>query len=217
MNMTRLCAILSMVVVAWIIVSPVQAVSPSPAEMAEARSWAEKLEGSAKSKAIEPFFSFTYDGKPSAELLGQWNLTQTTRRLGGQRTERTRTWTDPKTGLEVRCTSVAYADFPVVEWTVYFKNMGKADTPILADIQGMDVSFRRDGEGDYVLRTIRGDDCSAASYQPIVMRMRGGTSHRFAPVGGRPTNGTLPVFQRGMVGPRRDRSPGLAGTMGSPV
>jgi alpha-galactosidase len=194
MNMTRLCAILSRVVVAWIIVSPVRAVSPSPAEMAEARSWAEKLEGSAKSKGIEPFFSFTYDGKPSAELLGQWEQKRTTRQLDEHRTERTLTWTDPKTGLEIRRTSVIYSDFPVVEWTVYFKNTGKADTPILADIQGMDVSFQRSGEGDYVLRSIRGDDCSAASYQPIVENFSKGASHRFASAGGRPTQGTFPYF-----------------------
>ena len=119
---------------------------------------------------------------------------ETSRKLDDQRTERTLTWTDPKTGLEVRCVSVDYSDFPVVEWTVYFKNTGKADTPILENIQGMDVSFQRNGEGDYVLRTIRGDDCSAASYQPIVIRIGKGTSHRFAPVGGRPTNGSYPYF-----------------------
>ena len=113
--------------------------------------------------------------------------TQTSRKLDDNRTERTIAWTDPKTGLEVRCVSVVYADFPVVEWTVYFKNAGKADTPILENIQGMDVSFQREGEGDYVLRTMRGDDCSPSSYQPLESEMGKGASHRFAAVGGRPT------------------------------
>ena len=194
MNTARILAILSIAMVACITASPLRAVSPTPAEMAEAQQWSEKLEQLPPAKGQQPFFSFTYDGKPSAELLATWKKTQTSRKLDDQRTERTLTWTDPKTGLEVRCVSVAYSDFPVVEWTVYFRNTGKADTPILADIQGMNVSFQRNGEGDYVLRTIRGDDCSAASYQPIVMRMGEGTSHRFAPVGGRPTNGSYPYF-----------------------
>ena len=194
MNTAIFRVLLSIATVACLTAPPLRAVSSTPAEIAEARQWSEQLEQLPPVKSEPPFFSFTYDGKPSAELLPTWKKSETSRKLDDQRTERTLTWTDPKTGMEVRCVSVAYSDYPVVEWTVYFKNTGKADTPILADIQGLNVSFQRNGEGDYVLRTIRGDDCSAASYQPIVIRMGGGTSHRFAPVGGRPTNGGYPYF-----------------------
>ena len=45
------------------------------------------------------------------------------------RTERTSAWTDPGTGLEVRCVAVEYNDFPTVEWVVHFKNTGTNDTP----------------------------------------------------------------------------------------
>jgi len=194
MNKITFCAFLGISAVAWIVASPVRAASPTPAEMAEVRQWTDKLEHLPQPKGAGPFFSFTYDGKPSAELLGQWKPKRASRQLDDRRTERTLTWTDPKTGLDVRCISVVYSDFPVVEWTVYFKNTGKADTPLLADIQGMDVSFRRDGERDYVLRTIRGDDTSAASYQPTVTNLGKGASHRFAPVGGKSTSGSFPYF-----------------------
>ena len=96
--------------------------------------------------------------------------------------------------MEIRCASVVYADFPVVEWTVYLKNTGKADTPIVENIQGMDVSFKRDGGGGYTLHNMRGDDCSAASYQPIDIPVNKETTHRFAPVGGRPTQGTATPY-----------------------
>jgi alpha-galactosidase len=170
------------------------AVLPTAAEMEESQRWAKMLADLPQSKNSVPFFSFTYDGKPSTELLSQWKKSQTSKKLDDQRTLQTLIWTDPETGLEVRCVSVAYADFPVVEWTVYFKNVGKTDTPILENIQGMDASFQRDGEGDYTLRTIHGDECSPASYQPIVEKMSKGTNRRFAPGGGRPTNGAFPYF-----------------------
>ena len=49
----------------------------------------------------EPFtketpFSFTYDGKPSAELLPTWTCRRDARKLDDRRTERTVTWTDPE-------------------------------------------------------------------------------------------------------------------------
>jgi hypothetical protein len=35
------------------------------------------------------------------------------------------------------------SDFPVVEWTVYLRNAGKAVTPIVTNIQALDVAFQR--------------------------------------------------------------------------
>ncbi len=55
-------------------------------------------------------------------LLGRWRLNQSVRKLGATRTQTTRTYTDPKTGLQVKCVSVTYSDFPTVEWTLFFKN-----------------------------------------------------------------------------------------------
>ena len=46
---------------------------PTPDEMAEARRWAAaKFAGIPEPKDAEPFFSFTYDGKPSSDLLKAW-------------------------------------------------------------------------------------------------------------------------------------------------
>ena len=91
----------------------------------------------------EPFFSFTYGGKPSAELLKAWELKRASRRLDAQRMERTLTYSDPKTGLVVRCVGIEYGDFPTVEWTLGFKNTSDKDSPILADIQALDTQLER--------------------------------------------------------------------------
>jgi alpha-galactosidase len=139
-----------------------------------------------------PLISFVYDGRPSQFFLSSWARKQETRDLDKARAQHAITWTDAATGLEVRLIAVEYRDFPAVEWTAYLKNTGQAPTPILSDVQGMDLEFRRAAD-QFVLRTIRGDDCSAASYQPIEIRL----DHQakdFAPAGGRPTNGAFPCF-----------------------
>ena len=56
-------------------------------------------------------FSFTFGGRPSAELLPTWQREHTTCRLGESRTQHVTTYTDLATGLAVRCEGVAYSDF----------------------------------------------------------------------------------------------------------
>ncbi len=101
--------LLGIAVASWL-TSPLraQSASPSPEEMAQARQWtAAKL-----ANGGQPFFSFTYGGKPSAELLKGWEFERASRRLDQWRTQHTLTYTDPKTGLLLRCVGVEYADFP---------------------------------------------------------------------------------------------------------
>jgi alpha-galactosidase len=45
--------------------------------------------------------------------------------------------------LELRCVAIDYHDFPTIEWTVYFKNTGSNDTPILENIRALDVQLDR--------------------------------------------------------------------------
>ena len=119
------------------------AVSPNADELAKSRQWAAaKFE-----TGTEPFFSFTYGGKPSRELLKTWDVERTSRTLDDRRTEHTAVYTDPKTGLVLRCVAVEYRDYPTVEWTLYFKNTGQQDSPVLADIQALDVTLRRGRAG----------------------------------------------------------------------
>ena len=102
----------------------------------------------------EPPFSFKFDGKLFGDL--PWQPARVSRRLDDRRTERTLTYADDKTGLQVRCVAVEYHDFPTVEWTVYFKNAGTRDTPILENIQGLDARFERRADGEFVLHGIKG-------------------------------------------------------------
>ena len=127
-------------------------------------------------------FSFVYDGQPSAPLLAKWGARVAEERLDDNRTRRTLTWTDPNSGLEVRCVAVDYADYPAVEWTVWFKNTGTTDTPILENIQGLDTRFERDAKGEeFVLNGIKGDFCTADSFEPYRRVLAPGSTAKFAP------------------------------------
>ena len=167
-----------------------------------------------KPLSTEPPFSFTYDGKPSAELLPHWKVQRASREAGRQRASSTRsTYTDDATGLAGALRGVEYRDFPTVEWTVYFRNTGTADTPILADIQALDLRLQRAGQGEFVLHHHRQplpaerlraarDDAQAGRDQAHHGRRRTAQQQRPA------------VLQPRVAGRRRDRRRRLAGPMG---
>ena len=145
-------------------------------------------------------FSFVYGGMPSRWLLPAWNRTAQETALDANRVRRTTTWTDAKTGLEVRCESVEYRDFPVAEWTLHFRNRGDAETPILEDIRALDVRFDERQGGEFVLHGCQGDTCTPDSYQPYAIPLGPGDRHTFSPPGGRPTEAAFPYYNLALPG-----------------
>lgn len=153
----------------------------------------------ARAYTVEPFFSFTYDGKPSAELLKTWKLKRTSRQLDANRTQHTLTYTDPATKLVLRCVGVEYKDYPTIEWTLYFKNTGRKDTPILADIQAIDTQIERtpgtsSDFAEFRLRHQKGAPVTATDYEPYQTILRPGSETRLSSVGGRPCDKDFPYF-----------------------
>ena len=106
------------------------------------------------SHTVEPPFSFIYGGKPFADLLKTWKSERRSRSLDAHRVEHTIEFSDPQSGLVVRCVGVAYADFPTVEWIVYFKNSGSADTPVLENIQSLNLQIERGAGAEFVLHRL---------------------------------------------------------------
>ena len=87
-----------------------------------------------------PPFSFYYGRHASSELLKTWSKSASLQHLDGGVDERTVEWKDSQTGLDVRAVLRAFADSPVLEWTLYFRNAGQSDTPILESVHPLDVS-----------------------------------------------------------------------------
>ena len=142
----------------------------------------------------EPPFALNYDGKPFAEIVAGWKVERSTRRLDDHRAEHLLTYTDPQTGLVIRCVGIVYDDFPTVEWTVYLKNTGAADTPIISDLQALDSRFERGAEGEFVLHHHTGSPCTQLDYQPFATTLAPKQEERFANPKGRPSDSVLPYF-----------------------
>ena len=143
---------------------------------------------------FQPPFSFVYGGRLSDALLGSWHVSETVGRLDDQRTGRTQTYTDPQTSLVVRCEIVEYHDFPTVEWTLHFKNAGSKNTPILENIQALDVQFERTGTAEFLLHHFIGSPCTPYDYRPLETVLEPETTRQISAAGGRPTNSDLPYF-----------------------
>jgi alpha-galactosidase len=149
-------------------------------------------------------FSFVYDRQPSVELLKTWTRTTANRQLDGNRMEHTLAWSDPKTGLQLRLAVAEYTGSPVVEWTAYFRNNGKADTPILEDIQALDTSVELTGSGISIVLYSRGAggmDCYALQKKPLNQL----EAFSLSSGGGSKTVDTIPFFDimsggRGVIG-----------------
>lgn len=134
-------------------------------------------------------FSFIYNGKSSDVLLETWKKTTKTSKPGKFRIKRTITWTDPETRLEVKCIINEYSDYPAVEWTVYFKNNGDKNTPVIENIQGLDVCLIKESKEQFILNGNKGDMCDINSYEPFSQTLFSPISKKFSPEGGRSTNG----------------------------
>ncbi|MBM3888433.1 MAG: alpha-galactosidase [Verrucomicrobia bacterium] len=173
-----------------------QAVSATPQELAEAKRWS-----AARFDGAERFFSFTYDGKPSSELLGGWELKRSTRELNSQRIEHTLTYSDPETGLVVRCVGIEYRDFPATEWVLFFKNTGPRDTPVIEKIQALDALLPHAAGAGLIVHHARGSDSAHSDFAPLADTLAPGAElklHSHGPRGGNrgggPSIESLPFF-----------------------
>lgn len=150
--------------------------------------------GGKRISLTEPPFSFFYDGKPLTELLKRWQVSRDTQKLDAQRTEHTLVYTDPTSGLQVCCVLIEYHDFPTVEWKLYFKNTGPADTPIIEKIQALDVEISRSSDGEFLLHHNVGSPASGSDYGPLETTLGRSATKRLAGAGGRPTNADWSYF-----------------------
>jgi alpha-galactosidase len=156
---------------------------------------AARFEDTPEAKDADPFFSFTYDGKPSTELLKTWELKRSSQKLDDRRTQHTLTYTDPTTQLELRCVGIEYSDYPTVEWTLYFKNTGEKDTPILENIQALELRLKRSqDQAEFVLHHNVGSPCTPRDYAPIDTALGPAAKMQIGAAGGRSVNTDMPYF-----------------------
>ncbi len=169
----------------------VEGATPTMDELDVSRAW---IAAYFESSGTAPPFSFRYDGQSMSEALLEWRIDSAARKLDDSRIERTLTYTDSKTGLEVRCVVTEYSDYPAVEWVVFFENKGSDATPVISDVQAADFSLLSTGMGDFVVHHADGSHADPTDFHPRTTKLTRGEELRFAPYGGRSSDGVLPYF-----------------------
>jgi alpha-galactosidase len=142
---------------------------------------------------LEPPFSFRYGGIPSSEILNRFSVTRRIRQIDGVRIENTTSYRDSQSGLLLRLVSIRYRDFPTVEWTLYLKNDGTLDTPVIEDLKALDVGVERDGDGEFTLHHFKGTQTTSTDFEPFETELRASQSKEFES-DGRPTSKDLCYF-----------------------
>ncbi len=145
--------------------------------------------------SVEPSFSFTYDGKSSQELLPRWSCSRSTKKLDVNRTKYTAVYTDPATKLEIECSGISYADYPVIEWVVNLTNRGMSDTPIIENIKAIDLPIGGFGTDQVKIHTTPGTTVQDTDFMPVSKAIAVGETQTYAPTtDGRPCAAAWPYF-----------------------
>jgi alpha-galactosidase len=137
-------------------------------------------------------FSFTFDGKPSAEWLAA--ARPSVRRDGEQMVT---TWTDAASGLRLACEMRRFRDSPAVEWLLWFENAGSAPTPIVENVQAMDLTLGdpRPGGAAFVVHRTGGAPSNPTDFEMSEAPLRPGGSVEMGGGGGRSSNKDFPFFR----------------------
>ncbi|MBR2950935.1 MAG: alpha-galactosidase [Lachnospiraceae bacterium] len=132
--------------------------------------------------------SFTYGEKHYTQLPADFKKTSvfTDSRI------RRREYSGMIDTLQVRVEYLSYQDIAAAEWTVWFTNTGSTPSPILCDVNALDITISQN-----CLSTLNGDYCSADGFSAIRKTFCPGDKMIFAPEDGRPTGHAWP-YQRWM-------------------
>jgi hypothetical protein len=76
----------------------------------------------------------------------------------------------PNSPLTLSVQITQYLDFPVYEWTVYFRNCGNTASEIISDFLAIDAELALENPG---LWHNNGDFCSAEGYQTVYTPLSG--------------------------------------------
>ncbi|HOE11968.1 MAG TPA: alpha-galactosidase [bacterium] len=186
---------------------PQDSIMAGPREIAQIQDWADLVFGTADGKKMWPDnrmdsllgagslpFSFVYGGKLSRDLMGTWAYeSRTVEEADWIRREVS--WTDPDTKIQVQATVRSFRRYPATDWVIRFRNTGSGNSPILEDIQALDMPLRTKGNQTVTVRRNYGDVFDERSFSFFTTGLNNGDSVHIAPHGGRSSNGAFPFFE----------------------
>ena len=156
--------------------------------------WLDELPRRSETKLARFPFSFTYGGRHSDDLLPTWARETTTAPSDDARTRSVSVWTDPRSGLRVEWHATTFHDTPAVDWVIYFENKGPRDTPLLVDVQALDLALNEPmtGASCYRIHTTRGAPANPTDFEPSQSELPPGAHVALGGGGGRSSNRDFP-------------------------
>jgi alpha-galactosidase len=144
-------------------------------------------------RALRPF-SFRYGGEAASTFLKDWKRAAQTKETPTSTLHQS-SWTDPNTSLRVTATATVFKRYAAVEWVLEFENLGTEDTPLIEQVNALDVQLRTGYlRKPVVLHHLAGDVCGERSFLPLETEVEPGKTVALAPEGGRSSNGAFPFF-----------------------
>lgn len=141
-------------------------------------------------------FSFVYDEKPIASIINTWKREESVVRHD-KVTETIIAWIDPSTGLKIEYVSRQFTDFAAVEWVLWFENTGKATTPVIENIQALDIVIRAPMSEaiPYRLHHTNGAPTDPTDFRVSTITINEQNSVNMSGGGGRSSNKDFPFFK----------------------
>lgn len=139
-------------------------------------------------------FSFVYGGKSSAELLPKWSCETKDEQSDATHQVRTLTFTDPETHLVVKTVATIYRDTAGADWTLHFTNGGSNATPIIENVQVVDIRLAPPLGKNLTLHRLRGSAALAAAWQPFDQSITSGGRIEFGADRGKSSGTSSPFF-----------------------
>ena len=143
-------------------------------------------------------FSLTYDGRLFYDLRDSWAADRSTETLDADRERETCRWTDPRSGLRITQEITRFADFPAVEWLLWFENTGVADTPIIRDVNALDLRLDapvKERGGVCRVHRTNGAPSDPTDFAHDVIPIHRRSAVHMSGGGGRSSNKDLPFFK----------------------
>ncbi len=164
---------------------------PTSEEMSISKEWSSRFLSSDLSNLA---FSFYYGGELSTDLIRNWQTNQLSTTVDDLREKHSLIISEPENGLEIQFILTEYANYPAFEWVVYFENKGNYKTPIISDIQSANLTLFTGKNSPCILHHAEGSRARITDFQPKKDILVPGEEKKFAPYGGRSSDGVLPFF-----------------------
>lgn len=131
-------------------------------------------------------FSFTLDGRHSDTFIKSWkrSLSKPVTDATGKACY-TLSLTSPDKALRVRAEIAVFADFPAVEWTLYFDNLSDSNSGQLANLKTLDTGFSNKDNSALQLYTAQGCNAIDRDFHLLTEPLEVNKPLTFTPLGGR--------------------------------